>query len=59
MLLIQNLLNGQEFDDAFGSFVKRGVFVVAESDEEPALSAAFAFVGSRVNRLCTVGLPAT
>jgi len=47
MLLVQNLLNGQEFDDSLGSFVKRrafvvGVFGVAEADEEPALSAAFA-----------------
>jgi len=56
MFLIQNLLLRQEFDDAFGSAVERsafvvGVFGVAEADEEPALSAAFAFVGPRVDRL--------
>jgi len=46
MLLIQNLLNGQEFDDASGSVEECGGFVVgvfgvAEADEEPALASAF------------------
>ena len=48
MLLIQNLLNRQEFDESLGSSMKRRAFVVgvsaaAERYEEPALSAAFAF----------------
>jgi len=47
MLLIQNLQNGKEFDDAFGSAVDRGevamgVIGLTEADEEPALSAVFA-----------------
>ena len=44
MRLIQNLLNRQEFDAAFGSFVERGAFVfgvfsIPERDEEAALPA--------------------
>jgi hypothetical protein len=52
MLLIQNLLYGQELDDSTRSLVERGAFLfgvfgVAEADEEAALAAASAQGGLR------------
>ena len=49
MLLVQNLLNGQQLDDSTRSAMKRHAFLlgvagVAERDEEPALAAVLAFV---------------
>jgi hypothetical protein len=48
MRFVEDFLNGQEFDDAFGAFVERsalvvGVLGVTEADEEPPLSAPFPF----------------
>src|SRR5437762_13904028 len=47
MLLIQNFLDGEQFDDPTSSLVEGGafafgVFGVAEGDEEAALATAFA-----------------